>query len=218
MRIPLEPDDLLWSPTTGAFMYQCGDTSGRPLAPLPPFAELVIRARHATRLTCASFADLDEGRKRAECLLVWLQSSTGTLKGVATRIFRECPQQAVQDVLLSAIDALPDDARYELTGTIAFEHAGSDVEISFRHRLHAANASRARRGMGRLGVSAQEQLLAALRGTHEGYWNHCWKCEATVEEGFNEWCSDCGWLICICGACRDPRWGGCARVVVVGRS
>ena len=212
MTVPLERDDLLWHPDTGPLMFVPEvhiDRWGRRT--LSPDAHLLLQARTALQLTCGDFEEPDLGPKRAAALLLWLLCPSGTLSGVARRIFRECPNHAVQDVVLDALDSLPDGIRYDLAGTLRFDPPGSDAELEFRRRLHAVNDIRASHGQPRLGVPDQERLLAALGSAHEGYWNHCWRCEATVEEGFNAWCPECGWLICLCGACRDPRWGECSR-------
>lgn len=37
----------------------------------------------------------------------------------------------------------------------------------------------------------------------------CWVCLSGVSSGDNLRCSDCGWLVCVCGACQCPDyWNG----------
>jgi hypothetical protein len=67
---------------------------------------------------------------------------------------------------------------------------------------------RRRRGEPAFDEAERAQALAYLsrRAADERrYVRHCWNCKSGIDEGENLRCSDCGWLICWCGACRDPR-------------
>jgi hypothetical protein len=37
----------------------------------------------------------------------------------------------------------------------------------------------------------------------------CWACGAAVSPRANDVCGACAEIVCICGACRDPRTGSC---------
>ena len=44
------------------------------------------------------------------------------------------------------------------------------------------------------------------------YTAHCWNCKkGTLDEREQEKCRSCGWLVCVCGACKDPKHGGCKK-------
>lgn len=54
----------------------------------------------------------------------------------------------------------------------------------------------------------RDRIATVARLVHEDgmrYQNHCWACHTPVDEAFNPHCPTCGWLTCLCGACRDPR-------------
>src|ERR1700733_7203838 len=54
-----------------------------------------------------------------------------------------------------------------------------------------------------------------LPSTSANYQNVCWDChghgnEVIVDKRVDTVCKTCGWVQCFeCGACRDPRFGGC---------
>jgi hypothetical protein len=67
---------------------------------------------------------------------------------------------------------------------------------------------RRRRGEPAFDEAEMAQALAYLsrRAEDEGrYVRHCWNCKSGVDVGDNLRCPECRWLICWCGACRDPH-------------
>jgi hypothetical protein len=70
--------------------------------------------------------------------------------------------------------------------------------------------SRPAQGMGAIPAYRSPRPRAAVRSSSP-YVNHCWQCRSSVRSGMNAACPACNWLICACGACRAPEYGGCSR-------
>lgn len=71
------------------------------------------------------------------------------------------------------------------------------------------NDARRRRGELVLDRSEARKVLHNLELQAQDpnrYHKWCWSCRAVVDAATNEKCPYCGWLVCWCGACRDPRW------------
>lgn len=69
------------------------------------------------------------------------------------------------------------------------------------------NSARLRRGEPTLDPAESAQVLENLRRRAvdpRAYRSVCWHCKAVVTEQFNLHCDECGWLVCWCGACREP--------------
>ncbi len=85
------------------------------------------------------------------------------------------------------------------------------------------NEARSRRGDAVLDSREAAQVAANLErraADPSHYRNVCWNCTAVVDEGTNEHCSECRWLVCWCGACRKRTYvdrqgvsGACRREV-----
>lgn len=64
----------------------------------------------------------------------------------------------------------------------------------------------------------EAQIAELLENLPGGRTSPCWRCPAWVSDDTNLACDSCGWLICWCGACRQPIHGDCPRWnSVVGR-
>ena len=48
--------------------------------------------------------------------------------------------------------------------------------------------------------------LARRAADPNHYRKWCWHCQAVVDEGTNEHCRECRWLVCWCGACRSTAY------------
>jgi hypothetical protein len=73
--------------------------------------------------------------------------------------------------------------------------------------LDKINRARSRRGEPVLDPAESAQVLEGLRrraADKRAYRNVCWHCKAVVTEEFNLHCDECSWLVCWCGACREP--------------
>ena len=73
--------------------------------------------------------------------------------------------------------------------------------------LDKINSARSRRGEPVLDEAEAAQVLEGLRrraANPRAYRNVCWHCTAVVTEEFNLHCEECNWLVCWCGACREP--------------
>ena len=69
------------------------------------------------------------------------------------------------------------------------------------------NSARSRRGEPYLDSAESAQILENLKrraADPRAYRNVCWHCKAVVTEEFNLHCDECNWLVCWCGACREP--------------
>ena len=69
------------------------------------------------------------------------------------------------------------------------------------------NSARWRRGEPSLDPAESAQILENLKrraADPRAYRNVCWQCKAVVTEEFNLHCDECNWLVCWCGACREP--------------
>lgn len=45
-----------------------------------------------------------------------------------------------------------------------------------------------------------------------GRTTHCWNCsKQSLSESSSTKCSSCCWIICACGACKSPKYGGCSE-------
>ncbi len=53
-----------------------------------------------------------------------------------------------------------------------------------------------------------EQAVAGQLLSPFTYKNHCWKCGTPLTSKLNPHCHICGWLVCLCGACRQPTYVG----------
>ncbi len=101
---------------------------------------------------------------------------------------------------------------------------------SFRRRpepggdvIAKINEARTRRGDAVLDPREAAQVAANLErraADPRHYTNVCWNCTAVVDEGTNEHCGECRWLVCWCGACRKRTYvdrygvsGACRREV-----
>jgi hypothetical protein len=74
--------------------------------------------------------------------------------------------------------------------------------------LDKINRARSRRGEPALDPAEAAQVLEGLRrraANPRAYRNVCWHCTAVVTEEFNLHCEECNWLVCWCGACREPE-------------
>lgn len=58
--------------------------------------------------------------------------------------------------------------------------------------------------------TAIEEVEGRASARHSVRHAHCWKCHQSLSSLQHDECSSCGWLICDCGACRSPDFGGCA--------
>lgn len=70
------------------------------------------------------------------------------------------------------------------------------------------NQVRGRRGEPELDAAEVAHVVANLRLREldqARYRNVCWVCRAVVDESTNPHCAACGWLVCWCGACREPK-------------
>ncbi len=188
-----------------------------------PARRVVLRSRDATRLTCAMFDEsAPDASLLAQALGLWLTVERAWVAAPALRLFRSCQQPAIRQELARLLPSLPDRLHYELAETLAFDSPESDSAADFRARLRLVNSQRLCRGLGRLDLEDQRRLaqamaeeestpLAPASSSHLGRLSRCWSCLDTVMSRENDVCTDCGWLICSCGACRDPRWGACVR-------
>jgi hypothetical protein len=89
--------------------------------------------------------------------------------------------------------------------------------------IEMINVARRRRGDAVLDSREAAQVAANLQkraADPSHYRNVCWNCNAVVDEGTNEHCSECRWLVCWCGACRHRTYedkqgfiGPCRREV-----
>jgi hypothetical protein len=73
--------------------------------------------------------------------------------------------------------------------------------------LDKINRARSRRGEPVLDPAEAAQVLEGFRrraANPRAYRNVCWQCTAVVTEEFNLHCEECNWLVCWCGACREP--------------
>jgi hypothetical protein len=70
------------------------------------------------------------------------------------------------------------------------------------------NEVRRRRGEPELDAAEIEHVLGNLKRREldeARYRNVCWVCHAVVDESTNPHCEACRWLVCWCGACREPE-------------
>lgn len=89
--------------------------------------------------------------------------------------------------------------------------AGRSVATSTPRRstIDVINDARRRRGEPTLDATELRKIrenLARRERDPTRYRNVCWNCVAAVDEGTNEHCGDCGWLVCWCGGCRAPSF------------
>jgi hypothetical protein len=168
-------------------------------------------AASAREINCSFFVDRTYGYFAAYALNAWIHSGDGTLRGVAQRLFRTCTQGPIVTARSELLGTWPELVQYDLQGLVKFKRPGTDLEAEFRRRLSGINEARIRRGLNRLVKADQRILVDAIKSGRTGYWSNCWDCTGSVEEGFADRCDECGWLICLCGACRDQMHGGCTR-------
>jgi ssDNA thymidine ADP-ribosyltransferase DarT-like protein len=67
------------------------------------------------------------------------------------------------------------------------------------------------RGEPELDESELTQAIASLahwKDDPRRYINRCWLCKVGVDQAENLRCDKCRWLVCWCGACRDPMFRG----------
>lgn len=75
--------------------------------------------------------------------------------------------------------------------------------------LDLINLARRKRGEPILDAAEARKVLNNLAAREQDprrYRKWCWSCRAVVDEATNEQCAHCTWLVCWCGACRDPGW------------
>lgn len=108
---------------------------------------------------------------------------------------------ATADVRASAADAI---GRMRSAG-----RPSSRPRRSYDGIVDVINDARSRRGEPILDAAELRKVrenLARRESDPKRYRNNCWNCGAAVDEGSNEHCGDCGWLICWCGGCRAPEF------------
>ena len=57
------------------------------------------------------------------------------------------------------------------------------------------------------GIESMGRMVERVNNPHRRQ-TWCWNpvCHGTLDEARNEACDKCGWLVCQCGACRDPYY------------
>ena len=101
----------------------------------------------------------------------------------------------------SAADAI---GRVRATGRLT-----APSRRSYEGVVDVINDARRRRGEPILDAAELRKVrqnLARRERDPSHYRNVCWNCVAAVDEGTNEHCGDCGWLVCWCGGCRAPSF------------
>lgn len=57
-----------------------------------------------------------------------------------------------------------------------------------------------------------EKIRSGLKFPKGNYINVCWQCHNYIDTRVDETCKTCEWVKCPkCGACRDPKFGGCSE-------
>jgi hypothetical protein len=87
------------------------------------------------------------------------------------------------------------------TGTGEDDLVRQQLEIIDRIRSHLGEPSLT----GQQRETIRSAVLAKLKAPDQ-YLNKCWHCGAPVHSRFNPRCPVCGWLSCVCGACRKPDY------------
>lgn len=109
----------------------------------------------------------------------------------------------VRDLATEALNRVPVSAA-EMRRRAAVERAERAVVL-----VESINTARQRRGDRVLDENQAREVLHNLELRAQDpnrYHRWCWSCRAVVDAATNENCPSCGWLVCWCGACRDPKW------------
>lgn len=120
---------------------------------------------------------------------------------------------AERAIRLLITDAATAESRASAADAIGRVHASGRPSAPSRRPyegiVDVINDARRRRGepiLDAAELGKVRQNLARRERDPSHYRNVCWNCVAAVDEGTNEHCGDCGWLVCWCGGCRAPSF------------
>jgi hypothetical protein len=150
-----------------------------------------------TRLQVLEFVEeeLPGSSELDRALFIWLRSKEVDLWLPAAVSLATRPGE-YRSWLLGLLSALTPRRRETLENRLATGWSVHELLIAKRFPLSRMFA-------------VHESLHTPARISLRPYQSHCWRCHSPVSADSQQTCGACGWVICDCGACRDPRFGGC---------